>query len=131
MGVLLLFLSLAYVTGILIILLALNWLSAIYLIPSLDVHLWWAIIIFSITPIASFSLKRYFRKNMRKLSWGLKGIVWIVFGVCVVEWLIGLLVLSLVDFQEIETEATTHSALVVGTHLFLMILFYRLSQRIK
>ena len=131
MGVMLLFLSLAYVTGILAMLLTLNWLTTLYFFPSIAIHLWWAIIIFSITPIASFFLKRYFRKHMRKASWNLKGIVWIVFGVCFFEWLIGLLVIYLADFKSEETVLGTQSVLIIGIHLFLMLLFYRLSQRIK
>jgi len=131
MGIMLLFLSIAYVIGILTVFLILNWLTTLYLLPAIDVHLWWAIMIFSITPIASFFLKRYVRKNMRKASWRLKGIAWIVFGVCFCCWLIGVFVIQFLDFDEVTTILATQSVLVVGVHLFLMFLFYRLSQRIK
>lgn len=132
MGILFLVLSIVYVIGILVVLLMLNWSTTLYLIPAIDVHLWWAIIVFSITPIASFFLKRYIRKKMRKESWHIKGTIpWIVFGVCVSTWLLGLFVCQWIEVPEITTVLTTQSVLVIGTHSFLMFLFYRLSQRIK
>lgn len=131
MGVLLLFLGIAYVTAILGVLLLVNWLIYHYLEPPINLTLWWTILIFSIVPIASFFLKRYFRKNMRKASWKLKGIAWIAFGLCFLDWLIGLSIMSFADFPVQETELKTGSVIIIGGHLFLMILFYRLSQRIK
>ena len=131
MGVLILFLSLAFVNIALGILLLFNWLVAIYLGPEIEINIWWSMLVFSIVPIASFFLKRYFRKNMRKESWKLKGIAWIVFGVCFLEWLLGLLIINLAELTSVDTVIDTRSVIVIGVHLFSMILFYRLSQRIR
>ena len=128
---LLLFLAFVYITGALCVLLLINWLIFNYLEPPINITLWWTVLIFSIVPIASFYLKRYFRKNMRKESWKLKGFAWVVFGLCLVEWLIGLLIIKFSDFAVQDTDLKTGSVIVIGGHLFLMILFYRLSQRIK
>ncbi|MGB0524345.1 MAG: hypothetical protein ACPGJS_15350 [Flammeovirgaceae bacterium] len=132
MGVLILFLTIAYTIGILACFLLLNWLTATYLDPQINIYLWWSVIIYSIIPIVSFFLKRYFRKNMRKVSWKLKGIAWMILGLCFINWIIGLLIINYTEIGNATTTVLdTKSVIVIGAHLFFMILFYRLSDRIK